>query len=90
MVGISDLFSLLPLLCGLSDKKMGSQKSSQSEIDEALVEKLKEFITWYFDFIQSRKLKKFLIWYMVILLGTIFVSGIAIYWGISTYMNSLP
>jgi len=54
------------------------------------MEKLKEFITWYFDFIQSRKLKKFLIWYVVILLGTIFVSGIGIYWGLSTYINSLP
>jgi cytochrome b subunit of formate dehydrogenase len=54
------------------------------------MEKLKEFITWYFDFIQSRKLKKFLIWYIVILLGTIFVSGIVIYLSLSAYMSALP
>ena len=52
------------------------------------MEKLKEFIVWYFDFLQSRKLKKFFIWYMVILLGTIFVSGIAIYWGLSMLMDA--
>jgi hypothetical protein len=47
------------------------------------MEKLKEFITWYFDFIQSRKLKKFLIWYIVILLGTILVSTVVAIWALN-------
>jgi hypothetical protein len=51
------------------------------------VDKLKDFIVWYHDFLQSRKLKKFLIWYVVVLLGTIVVSTIVAMWAWSSIMK---
>ena len=45
----------------------------EARINEGVgtMDKLKEFIVWYFDFLQSRKLKKFFAWYMTILIGTV-------------------
>jgi hypothetical protein len=53
------------------------------------MDKLKDFIVWYHDFLLSRKLKKFLIWYVVVLLGTIIVSSIVIVWAWSSFMKDL-